>query len=543
MAGIRKAFGILLAGFCLLAEINAQQNRYMVFFSDKDDSGFSINEPGEFLSERAINRRSNQNIPITEQDFPVKSAYVNEIRNAGADVYYTSRWFNAALVQMDQSLLSTIGNISFVDSIHYIGKGPKLSRSKVDIQIPDTFLEPPATDLDTKFQLGMINADDMHGSGYKGEGIRIAVLDDGFQGVNENKPFEHLHTDNRIIVERDMVFNSGNPYQYDDHGTRVLSTIAGNHGDFVGSAYMSEFLLYVTEDIQSESPVEEYNWTIAAEHADSAGADIIHTSVGYSTFNDGFEDYTYEDLDGKTAIITRAAEIAFSKGMFVVTSAGNEGGNSWQYITAPADAENVLAVGSVTSEYGKSGFSSVGPTADGRIKPDVVALGSSTIVARGNGNIVTFNGTSFSAPIVSGLAAGIWQANPSWMNYELLAAIRGTASRALDPDTLFGYGIPNFNEAVIGRILSISDIVADKISVYPNPFRDNTVFIKITGNKDILPMTVIVYDTKGAILLDMEVPENSGDVVELDIQSDAKGIYFLKLHSKKFVKQIKLLKY
>ncbi|MCG8450460.1 MAG: S8 family serine peptidase, partial [Pirellulales bacterium] len=317
------------------------------------------------------------------------------------------------------------------------------------------------------------------------------------------KPFAHLHLESRIIHVADLVFNSGNPYQYSGHGTAVLSTMAAQHGAFNGTAYKSDYFLYVTEDVQSEYRIEEYNWAIAAEHADSSGVDIIHSSVGYNTFNDGGMNYTYNDLDGKTAIVTRAADLAFSKGMFVVTSAGNEGNNSnWPYVTMPADAKNILSVGSVTSTYSKSSFSSVGPTVDGRVKPDVVALGSETAIVNSSGDLTFGNGTSYSAPLVAGLAAGVWQANPDWSNFELLNAIKGTASRSLDPDTTFGYGIPNYNDAVIGRLLSISDIISDKIKVYPNPFRDNKIYIDITDNKDVLPLSILVYDTQGSVLVD-----------------------------------------
>ncbi len=528
----------------LVSNANGQTDRYFVFFSDKEGSEYSLENPEEFLSERAIDRRERHSVSIELNDLPVNENYLQQVESLGAEVYFPSKWFNGAIVQMDQSLLDQVNGLSFVDSVHYIARGEKLSNETVPFTVPDVFQEPQSIDASTDLQLGMINADDMHADGYTGEGIMIGVMDGGFIGVNRYKAFENLQKEDRVLAEIDFVRNSDNPYQYSSHGTAVLSTIVGEYGQFRGSAYDSKVLLYVTEDIQSEFRIEEYNWVLAAEHADSAGADILHSSVGYNTFNDGTMNYTYEDLNGEVSIITRAASIAFSKGIFVVTSAGNEGNNeAWPYITAPADAVDILSVGSVTSAYEKSNFSSIGPTIDGRIKPDVVALGTRTAIVNSNGDISTGNGTSYSAPIVAGLVAGIWQANPSWTNFELLNAIRTTASRAFEPDEYFGYGIPNYTEAVIGRVLAVSDILTDRVKVFPNPFSDNRVYIDFSHDRDVLPLKIMVYDTKGALVLNKEVQVNSDNLVELDIKSEEKGIYFLKLVSGKFTKYFKLLKY
>ncbi len=535
----------VIAAFILITSIQtvfADVNRYMVFFTDKNDSEFSIEMPEMFLSEKSIQRREKQGISITESDLPVNRSYILGLKEAGADVYFTSKWMNAALVQMDADLVDNIESLSFVATVEYIAPGSKLTREKVSIDKPEDFFPATPGSATSELQLGMMNVDDMHESDYRGEGITIAVFDAGFTGVNLYEPFASIHNENRLLTYRDFVYNSGNPYQYSDHGTAVLSCIGADHPDIKGTAYKASIILAVTEDVRSEFRIEEYNWLIAAEFADSAGADIIHSSLGYSVFGkEPSFDYEYDDMDGKTAIVSQAANLASERGILVVTSAGNEGNSSWRYITAPADGVNTLSVGAIRSDYTKSSFSSVGPTADGRIKPDVVSLGSGTTIVTGSGRITRSNGTSYAAPLVAGLAAGLWQANPDWNYREVINAIKYTASRAMSPDSLYGYGVPNYLEAVKGSILSVDKIVYEGITVFPNPFRDNKIFIDLAQLELDIELNVELYDVKGS-LLSQRMFKNKGGIISMEVNNVESGVYFLKINSEDFSKTVKLIK-
>jgi serine protease AprX len=298
----------------------------------------------------------------------------------------------------------------------------------------------------------------------------IGIFDAGFAGVNQSIYFDHLFENDKIIAVQDFVRNSGDVYQYDDHGTGVLSSISGyEESVYEGVAYDADIILCVTEDVPTEYIIEEYNWIFAAEFADSAGVDIINTSLGYNTFDDISMNYKYDDLDGDIARITRATDIAASKGILCVVSVGNEGSNNWEKLVAPADADSALAVGAVSSDFQYLNFSSSGPTSDERIKPDVAALGQGTKIIQYNGEISTGSGTSFASPMIAGLAAGLWQAYPELDNMEIIGLIRKGGSQFMQPDTLIGYGVPDYE-----RIRSSITALDEKSN---NP--GNSAFIRI----------------------------------------------------------------
>ena len=318
----------------------------------------------------------------------------------------------------------------------------------------------------------MLGIHSMHEADYTGEGIIIAILDSGFPGVNTLSAFEHLLSEGRIMqdVSLDFVHNTPDVFQYDDHGTEVMSVMAAQVPDaFIGGAYGATFQLFVTEEVPTEYRVEEYNWLFAAERADSAGADIIHSSLGYYDFDDASMNYSVEQMDGQTTVVTRAAQWAADRGILVVTSAGNEGNiSSWRMVSAPADGRDVLAVGGVNSNFQKTGSSSTGPTADNRIKPDLAALGAGVKVVRATGQISTSSGTSLAAPLVTSLAAGLWQRYPELSNTELIELLKETASQANQPDNLLGYGIPNYTAVVNFREQTPQ---TELFAVFPNPLK------------------------------------------------------------------------
>ena len=549
---------VIILFFISSFDLFAETNRYMVFLTDKEQSSYSIDNPITFLSQRAIDRRAKSGVEITVEDLPVNESYIEKIRDLGCDVYFQSRWLNALLVQTDHSLVSSIEQLSFVDSVQYIAGGSRLSTTQVPITIPDVFKTPGSVDSDTELQLSLIKADSMHKDGYRGEGMVIAILDSGFPGINEYKMFQHIFDEDRLLGYKDFVTNSGNPFTYTStsgaHGSSVFSTIAMDYGEEVqGVAPGADFVLCVTEDVTSEYRIEEYNWILGAEYADSIGADVINASVGYSFgFSNSSMNYTIDDLDGKTAIVSIGASIAASKGMVVVVSAGNEGNNQWKYITPPGDADGVVVVGSVNMVSEKSSFSSVGPTADGRLKPDVMALGSLTTIFDVNGNPSQANnvkigmgsGTSYAAPQIAGLAAAVWQANPEWTSQEVIEAIKYSSNNSLSPDTALGFGIPNYQLAVTSSTLSILDVVEDRVHVYPNPFKEGIININIEGLRKEPFLDLRITDLKGAMFFNQRIyPNEQENVLTIEFPKAESGVYLLSVVSRRYNKSVKLIKF
>lgn len=535
---------------CLQLFSSAQEpmNRYVVFLNDKDTSAFSIDAPEAFLSPRSIQRRTKQAIEITPQDFPVNKSYLTALRAAGAEVYFTSKWLNAVTVQMAPTLYSTILSLDFVNQIDLVANGSPLSNTKDEVVIPETFLDPPSVRSNSSLQNNFLGVGKMHEDGFEGQNMMIAIFDNGFRGVNEFKPFQHVFDDNRLVATRDFFGNSGNIYQYGTHGTQVFSCIGARYENtMIGTAPESSFVLCVTEESGGEYRIEEYNWLMAAEYADSLGVDVINSSLGYSFgFTVSSMNYSPEDLDGKTTVISRAANIAATKGMVIVTSAGNEGNNfrDWNgKITAPADSEEVLTVGSVTRDLFRSVFSSFGPTSDGRIKPDVVALGSNAAVVTGSGNITTSSGTSFSSPQIAGFAACVWQISPSFNYQEVIEAIKLSGNNAASPDSIFGYGIPNYLTMINDEVLSFDRILNTDFSVYPNPFKNNQITIDLNGIELENNFDLTISDSKGnAVFVRKISKRNTPDQIIVDFDAESKGVYFLNIQSRKYQKTIKLIK-
>jgi serine protease AprX len=449
----------------------AQANRYMVFFKDKAGTPYAITDPSQFLSEKAITRRISQGLNVTELDLPVNPAYVQNVKQTGVEIYFTSRWYNGVLVQCDPALVPAIKALAEVDSVELVAPGSKLApngggRKRFNLN------KQKNTQQDvTELQLSMIGINYMHQAGLQGEGMTIAVLDAGFQGVNVTEPFKHLFTEGKFdqALSYDFVYNTTNVFQYDDHGTEVLSVIAAQIPDaFTPGAPNAKFQLYVTEDGTSEYRIEEYNWTFAAERADSAGADIISSSLGYYDFDNTSMNYSKSQMDGVTAVSTKAAQWAAERGMVVVVSAGNEGNIAWKIITAPADAKDVIAVANVDATGKRSISSSTGPSADGRIKPDLAALGTGVKTIKSNGTQGSNSGTSLATPLITSLVAGVWQQYPHLTNLEVIELLKSTASQASNPDNLLGYGIPNF-KAVITYVEENNFEQNELFTVFPNP--------------------------------------------------------------------------
>ncbi len=480
--------------FTLISIIMFAQNTretYIIKFKDKGQSpSYSISNPTTFLSDRAIERRLLQQIPLDETDLPVNPDYINEIKNNGAAIFYTSKWLNIAIAYVDDDQhINKIKGLSFVKDVRQ-SKVIEESKEKQSFKQFFTREKYQKIDLDkyanykslgfnygpSANQAQMLKIDQLHNQGYTGNGITIAVIDAGFNSVNTMVVFDSLRAGNKILGTRDFVQPGNNVYNNNlsTHGTMVLSTMGANlPGQIVGTAPHASYYLFRTEDATAEYLMEEFYWVQAAEYADSLGIDVLNTSLGYTRFDNPLEDHTYEDMDGNTTPITIGADMAAKKGMLVINSAGNEGGNPWRYISAPADGDSVLTVGAVNYMGQYAYFSSTGPTADGRIKPDVVAQGYEAIVAIVPSGIAAASGTSFSSPIMSGAAACLWQANPTYTNMEIYNAIKQSGNKSSNPDNLTGWGIPDFVVANSLLVGNISEALADNtIKSYPNPFSD-----------------------------------------------------------------------
>lgn len=516
---------------CLLViEVFAQEMYYFVPFRDKVGIPYQLSKPEEFLSSRSIERRQKQKISLTEEDLPVNPAYVSQVKAKGAKIQYATKWFNGVVVLCNESTLNQIKNLDFVEkeAIRTIKTRPtteseraaKNKRTYKTRKNNKDFIgnfDYSKSDYGYSYnQIQMIAADEMHKQGYFGENIIMAILDSGFSEADKQTYFKHLFENGQILDTYDFVMNEKSVYEDDEHGRMVLSCIAAwQKGLITGTAPKVQFYLFRTEDASSEFVIEEYNWLVAAERSDSLGVDIISSSLGYTNFDDKTTSYQLKDLDGKTAVSTRAAEIASQKGIVVVTSAGNEGGGAWGKISAPADAASVLSIGAVNGRGSIAYFSSRGNTADGRIKPDVLAMGAGTTVGSSNNDATTASGTSFSCPITAGLVAGFWQANPQLSAKQVVEYIRRSGNQYAKPDSVYGYGIVNFLRAdYLAKRETLPDGIMtgknpDEILLYPNPYNRN--------NQEILPtiawganyrgkkVEVKIYDNKSKLLAKINV--------------------------------------
>lgn len=529
------------------------QDYHFIQFADKDTTGYD--SPTQFLSAKSLQRRAKQRIELNERDYPVNLNYLDSLETTGATLIYSSKWLNGALVLASDEQISSISNKSF------IRQNTPIIQLYGGTRVQETQEECPAKNYaSANSQVKMLGADSLHSLGFAGKGMTIAVFDDGFLNVDDIPAFDslmenHLMGTYNIVEANSDVFSSGNK----SHGTNVLSTMATYlEGEIIGLAYDADYYLFVTEDSKNESPVEELNWLIAAEKADSLGVDIINSSLGYFDFNDEIHVLSYSDLDGDKAIITQAADFAASVGILVVNSAGNEGNNSWGKIAAPADADSILAVGSVGLDGNIASFSSEGPSADGRIKPDIMALGRSVAIVNSSGNLTIGSGTSYSAPIMAGFAACLWQAYPNLNNMELIEKIRQSGDLANSPNNEYGYGIPNF-----ARFASLAgnpneqnafcnsnpetptalktDLLA-QIAIFPNPVSNNQIQISFPSQMLGKQVQIRLTDLIGKTMLREEISVGK-ELKNLNLgkRKLESGIYILTMISEKQERGFKIL--
>ncbi len=431
---------------------------YRVTLADKNGSSYTLDRPSRFLSRRSIERRKRQGLSVDSTDLPVCPHYIREIETRKATVVGQSRWNNTVLVEMrDTSEMQRIRQLPFVSHCRRVWQAPdSIEPTAIRTPYHDTFL-PSDSITDSVYgrageQVKAIVGHRLHAIGLRGEGMMIAVLDGGFKNVNRIPAFSQVD----VRGTRDFVFPaSPSVFHEIDHGTRVLSTMAVNTPYYyIGTAPKAAFWLLRCEDPQSEQEVEEDYWAMAVEFADSVGCDLINSSLGYHQYDHGIGSHQLWQLDGHSTLISRTASMVANKGMILVSSSGNTGMGAWKKITFPADADNCITVGAVTEEETNAPFSAVGPTQDGRIKPDVVAFGSPATVVTGRGTIVQDMGTSFASPLVCGMTACLWQALPDLTARQIIQLVRQTSRNNAHPDNITGYGIPNFWRAYMtGRVL------------------------------------------------------------------------------------------
>lgn len=443
---------IAFAAFvCFVAGASAQQDtlKYRISLKDKAATTYSLAHPEAFLSEKAIARRQKQNLPIDSTDLPVCRKYVDEIRNQGVNIVVTGKWENFVTVSCnDSTLIDRIAALPFVRTTEKVWIAPKAGSPTMSTT-RDSLINKPTVHSDSIYglainQIQLSNGDKLHDAGFKGQGMTIAVIDAGFHNADKIEAMKNI----RILGTKDFVNPQADIFAESSHGMMVLSCIGMNQPNVMtGTAPEASFWLLRSEDEYSEHLVEQDYWAAAVEFADSVGVDVLNTSLGYYSFDDKSKDYKYRDLDGHHALMSRQASRIADKGMVLVCSAGNSGMGSWKKITPPGDADNVLTVGAIDKKAILAPFSSIGNTADGRVKPDVMAVGLGSDVMGTNGNQGKANGTSFSSPIMCGMVTCLWQAHPELTAKELIELVRKSGDRAAFPDNIYGYGVPDIWKA------------------------------------------------------------------------------------------------
>jgi len=530
-----RHISLLLVWLSLIVFVSAQDATcYRIYLSDKNNTPYSIDNPSEYLSQRAIDKRERFNIPITEQDLPINPEYKQQILALHPQMQplAVSKWMNTFTVYCpDNTVVPQILNLPFVDSIMAVGAfilndAPSAKIPEIQPSIVQNTLIPTKKSLDYGYGFGQIafhNGHLLHEAGFHGEGMLIAVIDGGFYGIETISFFQEMVNDRRFYghysLMPDFMDTSISGWS-EIHGTLVTSAIAANtSGELIGTAPAASYALIHTEWVGSEELVEEDFWANGAEIADSIGADVINSSLGYRSFPDFPQsDITYADMDGLNSIASRCATILGQKGVIVCIAAGNDGNNQYYHIGRPADAVDILCVGASAVDSVIAGFSSHGPSYDGRVKPDITSMGVSTYCYYPNNWLITENGTSLATPVATGLCACLWQAMPQYTASEMMQIIRENSHRYNNPNTEYGYGIPDFYKAYTTHV-GINDYKPLQLSVYPNPVTDQLNIVNPDGNIQ----TVTLYNTSGQLVLQTAVSHSP--ILEINVTSLSKGFY------------------
>jgi len=514
-----KNFILLIALF--LSHITFSQSKMLVFFSDKPESGFTENV---LFSPKSIERRNKKSVQLNEYDLPINPSYLSSIGVDGS-IEKTSKWLNAIVFSSFLSQEQLLAKYTFIERII-----PVNTSLEVHVQ-KKTPLNSPEKSINYGFatqQIEQLNLNCLHDLGFTGNGIYLAVIDAGFNNMNTVSYFDSVYQNNRVLDSYDFVLNQTSVYANSQHGTMVSSCIVGekNQGQemYVGTAKDVDLALYRSENVYSEALIEEFDLVRALERCDSVGVDVANISLGYFNFDDSTTNHVYGDLDGNTTIAALGVNVAVSKGIAVVMAAGNSGPN---YISTPCDADDGLCVGAV-DEFGNYAlFSSVGPNADGQIKPDVASRGQNAFVVTPNDTVVQGNGTSFASPIMCGATACLIQANPTKSVAQIFNAIRLSASQNTFPDSLRGYGIPNFCLAntILNSSAGIAENDLSNLLLYPNPANNE---LTVYGFEQDLSVEYVIYNSLGG--LEKVGKENTSEgYFKINVSTITAGNYFLEI--------------
>ena len=529
-----KPLSLLWLVLGMVFSLNAQTpNSYRIYLSDKNNNPYSINNPSEFLSQRAIDKRTHFGIPITEQDLPVNPQYKQQILalNPEMQLLAVSKWQNTISVYCtESSIVQQITSLPFVDSVVAIGSieaHDSLVASVPENPVPMVQNVPssPKDDINYGISYGQIaihNGHLLHAEGFQGEGMLIAVIDGGFKGIEENPFYPKLVEEGRLLGYYSLRPNmlNDNPSDASRHGARVTSIMAADeNGQLVGTAPKASYVLIQSECGDTEQPFEEDLMANAFEIADSLGADVINGSLGYVKFVDFPQgDHSYADMNGQTCFASRSASLLGDKGIITCISAGNDGSNDVYFIGSPTDAVNILSVGACAVDSVIAYFSSHGYSSDGRVKPDITSVGALTAMYIFGSFAHYGDGTSFSSPVAAGLCACLWQAMPEYSASEIMQIIRESGHLYDNPNTEYGYGIPDFYKAYTTH-LGIKDYNPLQLSVYPNPVIDNLHLTNTDGNIQ----TISLFNAAGQLVLQHAV--NGDALIEINVTSLPKGFY------------------
>lgn len=540
----------LLLFLIFTISINAfSQEDAWVYFNAKPNASVFYSNPLSELTQRSLDRRTIQGIALDIKDAPLHQPYVDQITAAtGITVLAKSKWLNMVHVRGLQIDIAALSSLSFVDHIQYanhsLNPGGRIAQPSNNIGKVNKWQDTNETQITYNYgnsanQVQMLNCHILHQQNYTGTGKIVAILDAGFPGVNTAAPFASLRNRGLILGGYDFVNNSTSFYTGNNHGTNVLSTMGANAINLVGTAPDASYYLFITEDIANEEPLELSNWVEAAEEADRLGVDVINSSLGYFGFDNAAYSYTYAKMNGQTSVASRAVDIAFSRGMICVISAGNEGSNAEPHVGTPADAAFAVTVGSVTSTEVKSGFSSIGPTGDGRMKPDLMARGTSAYISTPTGTITTANGTSFSSPILAGAITSFWSAFPNKTNAEIVQLTKASADRyatsIVTQNNNYGYGIPDF-QAALNTALSTSEFNINSFKLFPNPANNE---IAISSPDNIIGSVIKFYNNLGQLVLEKNI---DAQTQKISLQSLDSGVYYYNIASAEKMLYGKLIK-
>lgn len=521
---MKKRFGLLMALLLLplLAGAADDVMRFRLYLADKPD--LTMSPMPIRLSPAALERRTRQGISLDSTDLPIFPGYIQAIRDKGLLIVSQSHWMNTVVVSMaDSSGLDLLKTLPFVREAKLVWMNPALKKasSKKRAVTKNKYITDSVSYYGkAESQVEMLGLDALHTAGFKGGSMTIAIIDAGFIGADTISFFKDL----KLKATRDFIYPPTTVYNGHYHGTAVLSLMASQKPyTIVGTAPEASYCLLRSEDNRSEFPIEEDYWAAAAEFADSIGADIINSSLGYNEFDMPSLSYTKSQLDGKTAFITKVATMAVSKGILVVSSAGNDGANAWRKISFPSDAPEVLTVGAVQADLTRGYFSSIGPTADGRIKPDIMAMGVNNTIINGVGAVTYGSGTSYSAPLIAGMAACIWNALPMLKASELRTKIIESSDRFLSPDTLYGNGIPNAQKLWLTIKNSLDQNKLDRFYCYPSPASDKLYLASFLQTQEAVK--VIIYNSFGRKVLEKTL---SGSALSVDVSNLPNSIYLVE---------------